>query len=97
MSTKSHYPVFREAEAAARARVEATGRHHVLWQTRTGWRVLVLNGMADRWLRATSTARSHRVLATREQRERRRRPRLLALFPRRGQRRYLAMSAGRRD
>ena len=83
MFPKHRYSARHEAERAACGLVEATGRHHVIWRSGRGWRVVRLHSFADRWLRATRREAGWRVLATREQRERVRRPRLMALFPRR--------------
>ena len=83
VSSKHRYSALAEAEEAAYGLVEATGRHHVVWRSGRGWRVVRLHSFADRWLRATRPEPGWRVLATREQRERVRRPRLLALFSRR--------------
>ena len=89
MSHKHRYPARTPAEEAARRLVDQTGRHHAIWATARDWRVVPLHSFADRWLRATLPG-THctRVLATREQRERRRRPRLLALFPQRERTRF---------
>jgi hypothetical protein len=81
--SKHRYSALFEAEQAAFGLVEATGRHHVVWRSGRGWRVVRLHSFADQWLRATRREPGWRVLATREQRERIRRPRLLALFSRR--------------
>jgi hypothetical protein len=83
VSSKHRYSALSQAEEAAYGLVEATGRHHVVWRSGRGWRVVRLHSFADRWLRATRPEPGWRVLATREQRERVRRPRLLALFSRR--------------
>lgn len=89
MSQKHRYLARSLAEEAALRMVDQTGRHHVIWRTGHDWRVVRLHSFADRWLRATQPARAAtRVLATREQRERRRRPRLLALFPQRERDRF---------
>lgn len=83
MFPKHRYSARHEAERAACGLVESTGRHHVIWRSGRGWRVVRLHSFTDRLLRATRREPGSRVLATREQRERIRRPRLLALFPRR--------------
>ena len=83
MYPKHRYSALAEAERAAFGLVDATGRHHVIWRSGRGWRVLRLHSFTDRWLRATRRETGWRILASREQRERIRRPRLLALFPRR--------------
>jgi hypothetical protein len=83
MFPKHRYSARFEAERAACGLVDSTGRHHVIWRSGRGWRVVPLHSFADRWLRATRRETGSRVLATQEQRERVRRPRLLALFGRR--------------
>ena len=89
MFAKHSYSALHEAEQAARGLVDATGRHHVVWRAGLGWRVVRLHSFTDRWLRATRRESGWRVLATREQRERVRRPRLLLLFPARQRARVL--------
>ena len=95
MFPKHRYSARHEAERAAFGLVEATGRHHVIWRAAGGWRVVPLHSFADRWLRATRREAGLRVLATREQRERVRRPRLMRLFSRRQRLQVAGVAQGR--